>query len=108
MAMESDSKAGLRVRMRRMVYVLFAVYWILVAACLVFPRATGDPGEGLSGGTVVTLVFLCLMMITFVISLALAFFSLRHRDVLAVPDQVMGLLPLAFSLLAVISLWQLA
>lgn len=109
MVMESDSKAGLRIRVRRMVYSLFAVYWILVVACLVFPRMTGPSDDGgVSANTVVTLIFVFLLLIALAVSMALAFFSLRHRDLLALSDQVMGLLPLAFSLLAVVSLWQLA
>lgn len=108
MNMEPDSNARMRIRARRMVYLLFAVYWILVVACLVFPRMSGAPVEGLSAGTVVTIIFVCLLLITLTISLALAFFSLKHRRVLAVPDQIMGLLPLAFSLIALVSLWQLS
>lgn len=106
----SDSKARLRIRVRRMVYVLFAAYWVLVAACLVFPRMTGPSSDagGVSAGTVVTLVFVLLLLIALALSVALAFFSVRHRDILAFADQIMGLLPLAFSLLALVSLWQLA
>lgn len=108
MVMESDSNTRLRARARRMVYLLFAVYWILVVACLVFPRMSAAPVEGLSAGTVVTLVFVCLLLITLAVSLALAYFSLRHRGLLAVPDQVMGLLPLAFTVVALISFWQMS
>lgn len=108
MVTEPDSKTQMRLRVRRMVYVLFAVYWILVAACLLFPRMASEPDAGLSVGTVVTTVFVCLLLITLAVSLALSFFSIRHRDLLAAPDLVMGVLPLAFSLLAMIALWQLA
>lgn len=102
-----DSKARMRIRMRRMVYSLFAVYWVLVVACLVFPRMTGQPDEGMSAGTVVTLVFALLLLIALAASFTLAFLTIKHRDLLALADQAMGLIPLAFSLLALVSLWWL-
>lgn len=108
--MQSDTGSDSRqaARLRRMVYTLFAVYWVLVAACLVFPRMTGDPGESVAGITAVGLTFLLLLLIALVVSLSLAFFTYRYRGSLAVPDLVMGWLPFAFSVLAVISLWRVA
>lgn len=108
MVTEPDSATRMRLRMRRMVYTLFAVYWILVAACLVFPRVAAEPDKGLTVGAVVTIAFVCLLLIALAVSLALAYFSLKHRAMLSLPDLAMGLLPLAFSLTALISLWQLA
>lgn len=99
-----DSKARMGIRMRRMVYSLFAVYWVLVVACLVFPRMTGSPDQGMSAGTVVMLVFALLLLIALAVSFTLAFLTIKHRDLLAFADQAMGLIPLAFSLLALVSL----
>lgn len=108
--MQRDTRSDGRqaARLRRMVYVLFAIYWVLVAACLIFPRMTGDPGESVAGITAVGMIFLLLLLIALVVSLSLAFFTFRYRGFLAAPDLVMGWLPLAFSVLAVISLWRVA
>lgn len=92
-------------RLRRMVYSLFAVYWIMVAACLVFPRMAGDPGESVAGITLVGITFLILLLVALSVSLSLAYFSVKHRHTLAMSDLVMGLVPIAFSLIALVSLW---
>lgn len=102
-----EPERNLGSRLRRMVYSLFAVYWILVAASLIFPRIAGEPGRHLDGATVVGIVFLVLLLVALAVSLSLAIFSLRYRASLTVPDLVMGLIPAAFSLLALVSLWQL-
>lgn len=95
-------------RLRRMVNVLFAIYWVLVAACLVFPRMAGDPGESVAGVTAVGLTYLLLLLIALVVSASLAYFTFTNRRALSVPDLVMGWMPLAFSVIATVSLWRLS
>lgn len=97
-----------RPRLRRMIYSLFAVYWILVGAALVLPQLFGGAGEGADGTGVVALVFLTLLLIALANSLSLAYLAFRFRGALAFPDLVVACLPLTFSMVAIVALWSLA